>query len=111
MGCAVSKTDYVKGPKNHESNSNLNYYKNQSLGSFNREIILCGGCNKCFNIGSNQIKLNCGICHKFFHCNIAGECMGNNCLFTIGDIAIRARYCNDCSVNKGDNKCICNNCI
>ena len=42
----------------------IKYYDKQSLGSFNRELILCFGCKKCFELQSNQIKLNCGLCNN-----------------------------------------------
>ena len=54
MGCNVSQPNRVDEVDIFDSK--IKYYKNQSIGSFNREIIMCGGCNKYFNIGSNQIK-------------------------------------------------------
>ena len=107
MGCGGSTTNFEI---ESDDTNNIKYYKHQSIGSFNREIILCHGCKKCFSLGSNQIKLNCSACNKFFHCNIAGECMGKKCLFKFNNTTIRARYCKDCSTYKGDNECICHNC-
>ena len=112
MGCGTSsKNEFMEVEA--DIDSKIKYYKNQSIGSFNREMILCYGCKKSFNLGSNLIKLNCSLCNNFFHCNIGGECIGKKCLFKIGEIGeqtIRARYCKDCSIYKGYNKCICNNC-
>ena len=105
MGCSVS----VHEPIIDNFESKIKYYKEQSLGSFNSEIILCSGCNKCFHVGSNEIKLNCALCNKFFHCNIAGECMGKNCIIKIDGINKRSRYCGDC-VEYKNNECFCLNC-
>ena len=110
MGCGASSSTTSEGEDFMEVESKIKYYKNQSIGSFNREMILCHECKKCFPLGSNQIKLNCSLCNNFFHCNIGGECIGKKCLFEIGCQTIRARYCKDCSTYKGYNKCICDNC-
>ena len=34
---------------------------------------------KKFNLGSNELKINCAGCDKFFHCGIAGKCTGPYC--------------------------------
>ena len=86
-------------------------YTSKSMRLFSNEMIVCQGCKKCFNIGSNQLSLNCSHCNKFFHCNIAGECIGINCIFKIQGNIVRARYCKDCSTPRPGNKCICVNCV
>tara|TARA_B110000208_G_C11787590_1_gene436181 strand:- start:2199 stop:2564 length:366 start_codon:yes stop_codon:yes gene_type:complete len=114
MGCQVSKLKIHSLEEDvRECNKHIKYYDKQSLGSFNRELILCFGCKKCFELQSNQIKLNCGLCNNFFHCNIAGECMGDNCKFIINDKVIRQRYCNNCvipNLKLKNNKCKCKEC-
>ena len=79
---------------------------------FIKEVIYCGGCKKPFNLDSNQLKIHCNICNQFFHCNIAGECMGEDCkiLQENGEID-RAKYCIKCvkMINK-NNTCICLDC-
>ena len=32
------------------------------------EVILCNGCNQEFSLESNQIKIHCAGCNKFYHC-------------------------------------------
>ena len=64
---------------------------------FSREVIYCGGCKEPFNLHSNQLKIHCNLCNQFFHCKIAGPCLGDDCL-TITDDGKehRARYCYGC---------------
>ena len=35
---------------------------------------------KIFNLGSDELKIHCNMCNEFFHCGIAGECIGEDCL-------------------------------
>ena len=113
MGCTISINNDVFKNDICDINDKVKYYKNQSLGSFNRQSILCFGCKKCFQLQQNEIKLNCALCNNFFHCNIAGECIGKNCLHIIDGTKHSERYCNNCVIhdlNLLDNKCICINC-
>ena len=77
-----------------------------------KEVIPCGGCDKMFNLGSNELKIHCNICEKFYHCNIAGECIGKLCSIKQDDGTIhRASYCINC-VSKifKNNTCLCLDC-
>jgi hypothetical protein len=79
---------------------------------FAREVIYCGGCKQPFNLHSNELKIHCNLCNQFFHCKIAGPCLGDDCL-TITDDGKehRARYCYDCVgkiYNTGN--CLCKDC-
>ena len=77
-----------------------------------REVIFCGCCKQKFNLGSNLLKIHCNICEKFYHCGIAGECIGKDCSIIKSDGSIhRASYCNNCVEEKyNNNTCICKDC-
>ena len=79
---------------------------------FGREVIYCGGCKTPFNLKSKELKIHCNICNQFFHCNIAGECIGKDCKFTKEDGTIhRARYCINCVKKIYHNQtCLCKDC-
>lgn len=78
------------------------------MNRFEREIIQCGGCNGKFPLGSNELKIHCNICNQFFHCKIAGECLGKECR----SYEHVPRYCYGC-VGKiiGRGTCICKECF
>lgn len=80
---------------------------------FLRESMYCGNCREVFSLSSNELKIHCNICNEFFHCGIAGECIGVDCLIKdeYGKPKHRARYCNGC-VSEIYNKetCLCKNC-
>ena len=74
------------------------------------DSIFCSYCKKHFN--SNEIKAHCNICNNFFHCGVAGECIGEDCKIVKPNGEIhRARYCVNC-VSKiyKNNQCICKDC-
>ena len=79
---------------------------------FVKEAMACGFCKSIFNINSNELKIHCNICSKFFHCGIEGECIGEDCKTTdfYGNIH-RARYCIGC-VSKiyNNSTCLCKDC-
>ena len=80
---------------------------------FVKEVIYCGGCKEPFNLDSNKLKIHCNICNQFFHCKIAGECLGKDCKVENIDGTIhRASYCYDC-VGKvyENNTCLCRDCF
>ena len=58
----------------------------------------CGNCRQIFSLSSNELKIHCNICNQFFHCCIAAECIGPDCLIKdpLGNLKQRARYCNNC---------------
>ena len=83
----------------------------------NKECIVCYHCKEMFNLRSNEIKINCAGCDKFFHCHIAGKCRGNNCteIFhnSTGETTHTLSYCLNCvnpmTVKK--DTCLCNRCV
>tara|TARA_Y100000996_G_scaffold284073_1_gene224204 strand:+ start:645 stop:1022 length:378 start_codon:yes stop_codon:yes gene_type:complete len=82
------------------------------MDKFVREAMSCGCCKQIFNLDSNELKVHCNICNKFFHCGIAGECIGNDCkvIDSLGNIH-RARYCVDCVSKIYSNRtCLCKDC-
>ena len=64
----------------------------EELNRFNREVIYCGGCNNPFNLGANALKIHCNRCNRFFHCKIAGKCVGKDCTYN----GHTASYCYNC---------------
>lgn len=82
------------------------------MDKFVREAMSCGCCKQIFNLDSNELKVHCNICNNFFHCGIAGECIGNDCkvIDSLGNIH-RARYCVDCVSKIYSNRtCLCKDC-
>jgi len=82
------------------------------MDKFVREAMSCGCCKQIFNLDSNELKVHCNICNKFFHCGIAGECIGNDCkvIDSLGNLH-RARYCVDCVSKIYSNRtCLCKDC-
>ena len=82
------------------------------MDKFVREAMSCGCCKQIFNLDSNELKVHCNICNKFFHCGIAGVCIGNDCkvIDSLGNIH-RARYCVDCVSKIYSNRtCLCKDC-
>ena len=53
------------------------------------------------------------MCNQFFHCGIAGECIGEDCLIKDerGRYKHRARYCTGCvkEIYNGET-CLCKDC-
>lgn len=81
--------------------------------NFSSEVIKCGGCSENFRLGSNELKIHCNGCSQFFHCKIAGECIGKNCLLSddFGNLKHRARYCNSCvALIYNKETCMCKEC-
>jgi len=91
------------------SNEKVN---NEYIDLFRREVIFCGCCNQKFNLGSNELKIHCNTCEKFYHCGIAGECIGKDCSIITPDGSVhRASYCRGCAQkNYSNNTCICKDC-
>ena len=84
---------------------------------FLKECIICFNCKKMFNLEQNEIKINCAGCDKFFHCGIAGKCVGKNCVHKLGNLTHQLSWCNNCVsnnefniLNKNNDKCICKQC-
>ena len=77
--------------------------------------IKCSGCNDMIPL--EDIKINCAGCDRFFHCCIAGKCVGPNCRNqeTILGEKHQLSWCIYCvpgiSANKvGGKECICHEC-
>lgn len=81
------------------------------IDNFVKEVIKCGGCGENFDLGSNQLKIHCNICNKFFHCKIAGECQGENCKIVNGNDIHQASYCYDCVGLVTGDKILCKDCF
>ena len=54
-------------------------YNNITTTEFIKESIQCYHCKNSFDLGSNEIKIHCAGCDNFFHCGIAGKCIGKKC--------------------------------
>lgn len=65
---------------------------------FLKECLVCHHCKKIFNLGSNEIKINCAGCGEFFHCGISGKCR----CFTCTELTIE---------NKEHNQSWCIHCV
>ena len=83
---------------------------------FLSEVIPCGGCQKNFSLGDHALKISCSSCNLFFHCHIAGACVGPNCSVTVDGKKESLKYCMGCvnpylKVNIEDNgQCLCKSC-
>ena len=83
---------------------------------FLSETIQCGGCSDFFALGDAQLTMNCASCNKFFHCKIAGRCIGKECEVECDGEICKLGYCLDCvntylPINLDDsNDCICKSC-
>ena len=81
------------------------------IDNFIKEAIHCGYCNKVYTLGSNELKIHCNICNQFFHCGIAGKCIGKDCKEIKDGIEHYASYCINCVAEiYGNNKCLCKDC-
>ena len=83
---------------------------------FCSEIIKCEGCQEHFNLGQNEIKINCASCNNFFHCHIAGACVGPDCSVILDGNKESLKYCMGCvnpylKINIMNNgQCLCKSC-
>ena len=66
------------------------------MDKFVREAMSCGCCKQIFNLDSNELKVHCNICNKFFHCSIAGACVGPNCSVILDGKKESLKYCMGC---------------
>ena len=78
-----------------------------------KEYIVCHHCKGNFNFKSNEIKINCANCDKFFHCHIAGKCRGPDCTEILHNGSLTLSYCLNCVNHMTciENTCLCNSCI
>lgn len=91
----------IKNTTNKSSNKNTYNYSNSQIENFtelfSKEIIICGGCNKAFNLGSNELQISCAGCNKFFHCHIGGMCKCDKCTVIMPDRTTEyLKYCLNC---------------
>ena len=63
---------------------------------FLAEIIHCGACQEKFSLGDHALQINCGSCNQFFHCSIAGACVGPNCSVILDGKKESLKYCMGC---------------
>ena len=83
---------------------------------FLAEIIHCGACKEKFCLGDHELKINCGSCNQFFHCSIAGACVGPNCSIILDGKKESLKYCMGCvnpylRINVMDNgQALCKTC-
>ena len=82
----------------------------------NDECIVCHHCKQKYKLSSNEIKINCAECNKFFHCHIAGKCRGSDCMHILECESTykehRLSYCLDCvnPITVKNYTCLCNEC-
>lgn len=80
------------------------------------EIYECGFCK--VSCSSDDIKIFCDGCEKFYCCHIAGSCVGEKCTYTLASgLTHSSRYCINCvNLNNSINtkyigeRCICKKC-
>ena len=99
-----------KKPKKQKNKRKV--YTERQYGRFTAELIPCGGCQQVFDLGSEELKIHCNLCNQFFHCNIAGKCIGKNCKMTHGH---QLSWCKSCVPDtpfnrKNNGLCICYEC-
>ena len=89
-------------------------------GKFLKECLICQHCKGCFNLGSNEIKIHCSGCDKFYHCGIAGQCRGDKCNeITVEGTNHRQSWCIHCvppidgneEKLNGEGSCLCYECL
>ena len=92
---------YPKVNKNiiEENKSNLKLQrikKEEFTKKFLAEIIHCGNCKEKFSLGNRAIQMTCGSCNNFFHCGIAGACVGPKCSVIYEGNIESTKYCIGC---------------
>ena len=78
-----------------------------------KEYIICHHCKGNFNLKSDEIKINCANCNKFFHCHIAGKCRGKDCTEILYNGKHTLSYCLNCvnHMTINNDTCLCNSCV
>jgi len=110
------KIKVKKGKKNKDILENSKINKHTFTEQFLSEVIPCGGCQKNFSLGDHALKISCSSCNLFFHCHIAGACVGPNCSVTLDEKTESLKYCMSCvnpylKINIEDNgQCLCKSC-
>ena len=104
------KTNWREYEETKKVKHNLSQTVDQAfVDEFHSEMIPCGGCNKVFTLRSNELKIHCASCMKFFHCQIAGPCCGPGCRPQSTFVnQHRERYCIHCVAKVYPNQeCLC----
>ena len=108
---------FLKKKKSNKITPIKKYTEDHRKEYSSNEHILCHGCKKCFSLESEEIKIHCGGCDKFFHCCIAGKCVGPNCTYVekITGANHSLSWCIYCVPGLKENKvngetCICEEC-
>lgn len=90
-------------------------YQERTIENYDYDKIQCQGCKESFPL--ENIKINCAGCDGFFHCCIAGKCIGEKCRNqkTILGETHQLSWCIYCvpgiPQNKvGGKECICHEC-
>ena len=110
----MSKKDEIR--KNKEIMNEKRLEKDTFINEFNSEIIKCEGCFEIFNLGEHKIVMSCSGCNGFFHCHIAGTCVGPNCSVELNGKIESLKYCMNCvnpylKINIQNNgQCLCKSC-
>ena len=105
-----------RGKKNKEILEKSKVDRETFTEKFCAEILECGGCHEHFRVGDHAITTSCSSCNLFFHCHIAGACVGPNCSVTLDRKKESLKYCMSCvnpylKVNMEDNgQCLCKGC-
>ena len=96
--------------KKYSQNKIIPYDPKVSVLEYKRKIcnekILCVHCKKTFPINDDSL-IHCNGCFQFFHCHIAGECQGKQCVYLDNHF----KYCIDCSsIQFNKHQCLCKIC-
>ena len=112
MTCWKKKTKNAEKRYKQKKVHPLPEFNQGFVDQFVKEVIYCGGCKQPFNLQSNELKIHCNLCNQFFHCKIAGPCLGENCSSNINGVIHRARYCYNCVGKVYDGgTCLCKDCL
>ena len=96
------KSIYPEINKKHiieENKLNLELQRKQKeafTDKFLAEILNCGHCKKDFSLGERVDFIPCGSCNNFFHCGIAGACVGPKCSVIYEGKNELMKYCKGC---------------
>ena len=84
--------------------------------NFLSEIIQCGSCQEKIALKERKQLYNCSSCDKFFCCNFAGACVGEECSIQFEGKKQSLSYCMNCvnpyfKINIQENgQCLCKTC-
>jgi len=102
--------------KNKEDAENERIKTEEFTNKFLAEIIQCGGCNEKIALKERKVLHHCSNCEKFFCCNFAGACVGDDCSIQFEGKKQSLSYCMNCvnpylKINIMDNgQCLCKKC-